>query len=58
MSQAITPVVKVQTPFKRICSQFAESPVAMVGLVMLVVVMFTALFAPWISPQNPYDLFE
>jgi peptide/nickel transport system permease protein len=28
----------------------------MVGLVMLVVVMFTALFAPWISPQNPYDL--
>jgi hypothetical protein len=31
MSEAITPVVKVQTPFKRLCSQFAESPVAMVG---------------------------
>lgn len=53
-----TPVIaaKVQTPFRRICSQFAESPVAIFGLFMLLVVIAIAVLAPWISPQNPYDL--
>ena len=30
--------------------------IAAAGLAMLVVVLAIALFAPWISPQNPYDL--
>jgi peptide/nickel transport system permease protein len=53
-----TPVIaaKVQTPFRRICSQFAESPVAIFGLFMLLVVIAIAVLAPWISPQDPYDL--
>src|SRR4030095_4933385 len=33
-----------------------ESKIAMFGLVMLLVVVVIALFAPWIAPQNPYDL--
>ncbi|NQW85593.1 MAG: ABC transporter permease [Alcaligenaceae bacterium] len=33
-----------------------ESRLALFGLVLLVLVLFLALFAPWIAPQNPYDL--
>ncbi|MYN13998.1 ABC transporter permease subunit [Pusillimonas sp. TS35] len=37
-------------------AQFAASKLAMFGLVLLVVFMVLALFAPWIAPQNPYDI--
>lgn len=36
--------------------EFAENKVALVALVMIVAIVFIAIFAPWISPQNPYDL--
>jgi len=45
-----------QTPLRRFASQFLEDKVAVVGLVMLAVIVLLALFAPVISPQNPYDL--
>jgi peptide/nickel transport system permease protein len=35
---------------------FRSSPVALAALVVLVLVILVALLAPWISPQNPYDL--
>lgn len=35
---------------------FFRSPLAVLGLVILSVLVFAALFAPWITPQNPYDL--
>ena len=47
---------QVQTPFRRFLSDFFESKVAMTAFAMLVVIIFIALFAPLISPQNPYDL--
>ncbi|MFD1694367.1 ABC transporter permease [Roseibium aestuarii] len=37
-------------------SQFLESPVAVVALAILVVIISLAALAPWITPQNPYDL--
>jgi peptide/nickel transport system permease protein len=37
---------------------FFSSPAALVGCIGLVVVLFTAIFAPWIAPQNPYDLLQ
>lgn len=46
----------VQTPFQRIAGDFAASRLAMVGLAMLMLVIAIALFAPFLSPQNPYDL--
>jgi len=49
-------VPKEQTPFQRIVSDYLQSRIAIVGLAMLLVVVFVALFAPVISPQNPYDL--
>jgi peptide/nickel transport system permease protein len=45
-----------QTPLRRIVADFVANPVAMFGLVMLGLILLTAIFAPLISPQNPYDL--
>ena len=45
-----------ETPFQRIVSDFVANPVAVFGLALLAIVMLTAIFAPLISPQNPYDL--
>jgi len=49
------PVV-AETPFRRFLSEFLESPVAAIALAALVMIVVLALAAPWIAPQNPYDL--
>jgi peptide/nickel transport system permease protein len=46
----------VQSPWRRIVSDFAQSRLALAGLALLVVIALAALTAPRISPQNPYDL--
>ena len=50
------PAAREQPPWRRFAAEFAESRLALVGLAMLVVIVTLALAAPWISPQNPYDL--
>jgi len=45
-----------QTPLQRIVADFAESKLALLGLAVLALILAVALFAPLISPQNPYDL--
>jgi peptide/nickel transport system permease protein len=47
---------KVQTPLRRFVAEFLGSRVAVFGLVLLVLVVSSALLAPWIAPQDPYDL--
>ena len=37
-------------------SEFAADRVAVVGLLLFVVIVLAALVAPWLAPQNPYDL--
>jgi peptide/nickel transport system permease protein len=49
---------KVETPFERFVSDFCESRIAVAALLMFAVIGFVAIFAPLISPQNPYDLGE
>ena len=59
MSSAPVPLATVepaQTPWGRFWRQFVESRLAMLGLTMLLVIVLVALFAPWLAPQNPYDL--
>jgi peptide/nickel transport system permease protein len=56
-----TPAVKTspraaQSPLRRIAGDFVENPVAVFGLALLALVVAAAIFAPLISPQNPYDL--
>jgi len=55
---ALEPVVTVppQTPFRRVVSDFCENKLAVFGLVLVVLSIFVAVFAPLISPQNPFDI--
>src|SRR5262244_2935597 len=45
-----------ETPVRRVASDFFSNPVAVFGLALLIVIVVVAIFAPLISPQNPYDL--
>jgi peptide/nickel transport system permease protein len=57
MSAAIQPgLVREETPFRRFTREFACSKLAVLGLVIVVIVALLAILAPWITPQNPYDL--
>ena len=42
----------------RVAADFLHSRIAVGGLVLLAVVVLAALLAPWITPQNPYDLMQ
>lgn len=52
------PVVpaKVETPFQRFRAEFFESKIATGALCVFLIIVLLAVFAPWITPQNPYDL--
>ena len=55
---AIPTAAKEETPFRRFVSEFMASKVAVGGLVVFAVIALVAILAPWIAPQNPYDLGE
>ncbi len=46
----------VDSPLRRFLADFFESRVATGAFAALLGIVFIALFAPWISPTNPYDL--
>ena len=46
----------VETPFRQFVSEFFESKVAGVAFACIVGIVVLALLAPWITPQDPYDL--
>jgi peptide/nickel transport system permease protein len=48
--------MREETPWRRIVRDFAESRLALFGLLLLTLIAAVALAAPLISPQNPYDL--
>src|SRR5690606_40586106 len=50
------PRAAAQTPFRRFVADFTESRLATIAFILLVVTMLLALIAPWIVPQDPYDL--
>lgn len=52
----LTTPPKVETPFGRFVSEFFESRIAGAAFVALVTIILLAILAPWITPQNPYDL--
>ncbi len=43
-------------PIARFWSEFRESRIAFVALLVIGLIFALALLAPWIAPQNPYDL--
>jgi peptide/nickel transport system permease protein len=52
----ITAPPPVETPFSRFWADFRDSRLAVGALGLLVLILLLSLFAPWICPQNPYDL--
>ena len=44
------------TPWRQFVRDFSESRIALFGLTLLAIVLLLAVFAPWLAPQNPYDL--
>ena len=44
------------TPWRQFVRDFSQSRIALFGLALLVIVLLLAIFAPWLAPQNPYDL--
>ena len=40
----------------RILYSYLHDPSAILGSIILLVFISAALLAPWITPQNPYDL--
>jgi peptide/nickel transport system permease protein len=45
-----------ETPFRRFAREFADNKLAVFGLLVVVIVALLAIFAPFITPQDPYDL--
>ncbi|HEY4202505.1 MAG TPA: ABC transporter permease [Devosiaceae bacterium] len=54
--EMVAPVERRRRPVIAAALEFAESPLAVFGLVLFVALSLAAILAPWISPQNPYDL--
>jgi peptide/nickel transport system permease protein len=48
--------VREETPFRRMVREFCASRIALAALAVFVLIALAAIFAPWITPQNPYDL--
>ncbi|WP_370661578.1 ABC transporter permease [Pelagibius sp. 7325] len=46
------------TPMARFAAEFADSPVAVAALFVTLTLGLLALFANFITPQNPYDLMQ
>ena len=60
-TQVTTPTTQVvaaavETPLRRFVRTFFEDRIAVVGLIILLAIISLALLAPFITPQNPYDL--
>jgi peptide/nickel transport system permease protein len=46
----------VETPLRRLWRDFTDSRMACLGLGATAIILLLAVLAPWIAPQNPYDL--
>ena len=47
-----------ESPWRRVVRDFLSSKSAMLGLSVALALMIAALAAPWLTPQNPYDLMQ
>jgi peptide/nickel transport system permease protein len=54
-TKPIVAIPKEISPARQIWQEFAASKLAVIGMVLLLTIVLIAIFAPLISPQNPYD---
>jgi peptide/nickel transport system permease protein len=55
---ARTATPRRQSPWRRLVADFGRSPVALAALSVAILLVLAAIFAPLITPQNPYDLLQ
>ena len=48
----------LNSPWRRFSREFVRSKTAIFGLSVLLILLLCATFAPWITPQDPYDLLQ
>lgn len=46
----------IETPLRGFLREFTQDAVAVAAFVVLALIVLLALLAPWITPQDPYDL--
>lgn len=56
MSEIATSTSKEDTPLKRFVREFCRDRVAVAAAALLALIVLAALLAPWLTPQDPYDL--
>jgi peptide/nickel transport system permease protein len=47
-----------QAPWRQLVADFGRSPAALAALIVAILLVLAAIFAPYITPQNPYDLLQ
>jgi len=52
----MTDWINYDHPWRLAWRQYRQSPFAWIALIVCSIIIFAALFAPWLAPQNPYDL--
>lgn len=50
------PTARVETPLRRFMVDFCASKLALLGVSLVLLTVGAALFAPWLAPQNPFDI--
>lgn len=55
-SLSVIAVTDSESPWRRFARSFMQDRLAVIGLVVFLLILALALLAPWITPQNPYDL--
>lgn len=58
MTAVETAKVAAPSRWRPVWREFSESPGAVIALTICAVLLFAAVFGPWLAPQNPYDLAE
>ncbi len=56
MTVVAAPTAKPASPIALFWREFRENRIAVAALAVIVLVATTALLAPWIAPQDPYDI--
>jgi peptide/nickel transport system permease protein len=54
--KAAPPAMDVETPFARFVADYCSHWIAVAALAVVVVLIVLSVLAPFIAPQNPYDL--
>jgi peptide/nickel transport system permease protein len=49
-------IEKGESLLRRRIAEYFDTPFAYAGVILLLALVIAAVFAPWIAPQNPYDL--